>query len=89
MTIQDRIDWALSKTEDLRKTHPEITNVRYEFKDIPFGELNAYALANNHKIDVRDSRAYILVCNLNDQYDTDIWIYSTIINYKPAEIIEL
>lgn len=88
MTIQERIDWALTKTEDLRKTHTEITNVRYEFKDISYSELREYAMQEKCKLHTTEDRAYIILCTFASKYDTDIWLYSKPIKIKPAEIIE-
>lgn len=91
MTIQERINNCLADTLIIRDEYPAITCIRYELYDISYDELHQYARENRLTIHTSNEkqRAYVIHSpfNLNKELDTDIWLYSTIVKIKPAEII--
>lgn len=91
MTIDERIQECLDKTTRLRQEHPAIKNIRYEIMDVPYEDLREFAESQNTQLhtDVRFKRVYTLYSPWNGiQLDTDIWLYSTVVKIKPAEITE-
>jgi hypothetical protein len=91
MSIQERINNCLADTLIMRDEYPAVTNVRYELFDIPYAELVAFAQKERLTIhqDMDKQRVFVIhdPFNLNKQMDTDIWLYSTVVKIKPAEII--
>lgn len=90
MNIQQVIDTLLVNTEEIQKAFPTVTNVRHEIKDIPYSELLEFARFHKKSIhtDETEKRAYVIHNPIiNGKMDTDIWLYSTIVTIKPAEII--
>lgn len=91
MNIQQKIDVLLENTQEIRKAYPTVDSVRHVIKDIPYAELKAFAtkLGKTFYTDLQQNRAYIIYSPLvNGNMDSDIWLYSTVIKIKPAEIIE-
>lgn len=91
MTIQQHITNCINDTMLIRQKYPSVTNVRYEIFDIPLEELRRYAAINKCTLHTNNDikRAYIIISPLatGTKMDSDIWMYSTIVKIKPAEII--
>lgn len=91
MTIQQKIDVLITNTAEIRKAYPTVESVRHVLTDIPYNDLIDFAASLNKTIytDLHQSRAYIIYSPwVADHLDSDIWLYSTVIKIKPAEIIE-
>lgn len=91
MDIQATIQKLLANTEEIKKSHPTVENVRHCIYDIPYADLKLFAGSIRAKIyiDLDARRAYIIYSPMvNGTMDSDIWLYSTVIKIKPAEIIE-
>lgn len=92
MTINQRISECLANTLLIKETYPAVETVRYELYNTPYSELLQFARTIKHTLytDEKKQLAYIIYSprNLNNQLDTDIWIYSTKLKIKPAEIID-
>jgi hypothetical protein len=92
MDIHQAIQYLLKNTEEIKKHYTTVVEVRHAIKDIPLDDLKKFAIQQNHTIhtDRLESRAYIIHSPLvNGKMDSDIWLYSTVVNIKPAEITEL
>lgn len=91
MNIQEEITKLLAVSDEVIQAHPTITNIRHELKDIPYLELKAFAATVGKLLqtDQSESRAFIIYSPYaNGRMDSDIWLYSTIVKFKPAEVIE-
>lgn len=91
MTIQEIISNLITNTEEIKKAYPTVENVRHCVFDIPYADLKAFARNIHAKMhtDLTQQRAFIIHSPMvNGSMDSDIWLYSTIIKIKPAEIIE-
>lgn len=91
MNIQDTINTLVTNTAEIKKAYPTVENVRHCVFDIPYSDLKAFAGQIRAKLytDLTQQRAYIIHSPMIDgSMDSDLWLYSTVIKIKPAEIIE-
>lgn len=89
--IQEIIDNLLAQTAEIKNKYPTVENVRHSVKDIPYYELRKFAesIGKTLSIDTTESRAYVIHHPFTmGAYDSDIWLYSTVVKFKPAEVIE-
>lgn len=92
MDIHGVVKTILTNSEEIRKHYPTVTNIRHVIKDIPYSDLKEFAMQTQDtmRTDSVEGRAYIIYNPLvNGKYDCDIWLYSTIVKIKPAEITEI
>jgi len=92
MNIQKTIETLLTNTAEIKKSYPTVDIVRHIVKDIPFSELKTFIIREmlTMHTDKAEKRIYAIYSPLvNGKMDSDIWLYSTIVNIKPAEITEL
>ena len=90
MNIQETIDSYYDIAAKIQAEYPNITNIRFEMKDIPFAILKLFAIENSIDINIpKDSGkpAFIIHHDYARSMDVDIWLYSTPVTIKPAEII--
>ena len=90
MNIQKIIDTLLANSAEIMKAYPTVKNIRHEIKDIPYSDLLVFSKQHQETIRTNheQKRVYIIhspmeACKMH----SDIWLYSTIITIKPAEII--
>lgn len=91
MTIQKTIDTLVANTAEIKKAYPTVETVVHRIYDIPYSELKSFAGGRHATLhtDVTKQRAFVIHSPIvNGVMDTDIWLYSTVIKIKPAEIIE-
>lgn len=89
--IQEIIDKLLAQTAEIKNKYPTVENVRHSVKDLPYDELKKFAqsLGKTLSVDATESRAFIIHSPfIMGAYDSDIWLYSTSVKFKPAEVIE-
>jgi gentisate 1,2-dioxygenase len=92
MNIQEIIETLLTNTEEIKKHYPTVDEVRHVIKDIPLHELKQFAKDHHATVhtDKVGCRVYVIYSPMvNGKMDSDIWLYSTVVLIKPAEIIEL
>jgi len=92
MDILQSIQYLLRNTEEIKKHYTTVTEVRHAIKDIPLADLKEFAKQHKHTIheDNLQGRVYVIHSPMvNGKMDSDIWLYSTVVNIKPAEITEL
>jgi gentisate 1,2-dioxygenase len=92
MDIKKTIETLLTNTEEIKKHYPTVDNVRHTVYDVPYSDLKTFAIQEMLTIhtEKKEKRVYIIYSpNINGKMDSDIWLYSTIVNIKPAEITEL
>jgi len=92
MDIQKTIETLLANTEEIKKQYPTVDCVRHNIYDVPYAELRDFARENRLTIhtNIKEKRVHIIHSPLvNGQMNSDIWLYSTLLNIKPAEITEL
>jgi len=92
MDIQKTIETLLTNTEEIKKHYPTVDNVRHNVFDIPYAELKAFAQQNKLILhtDTKEKRVHVIYSPIIDGHmDSDMWLYSTVVNIKPAEITEL
>jgi len=92
MDIQKTIETLLTNTYEIKKSYPTVDNVRHNIYDVPYAELKTFAQQNHLTLhtDVREKRVHVIYSPIVDnKMDSDIWLYSTVVNIKPAEITEL
>jgi hypothetical protein len=91
MTIQDTISKLITNTAEIKKSYPTVENVRHCVFDIPYAELKSFAkqIGITLHTDLTQQRAFIIHSPMVEgSMDSDLWLYSTVIKIKPAEIIE-
>lgn len=92
MDIHQSIQYLLKNTEEIKQHYTTVVEVRHAIKDIPIADLKEFALQHNHTIhtDKPENRVYVIHSPMvNGKMDSDIWLYSTIVKIKPAEITEI
>lgn len=88
MTIQEKIDDFVSRTNNLTETNPEISNIAWAIDDVPYVEFNNFRRDYNSTIpneqDVKylkenqvGNKMYVLLLSYFLKTKCDIAIYST------------
>lgn len=89
--LQQIINKLLAQTEEIISKYPTVENIRHTITDIPYNDLQAFAKTHGETIRMNEeaSRAYIIHSPIiNNKMHSDIWIYSQVVKFKPAEVIE-
>lgn len=89
--LQQIVDKLLAQTEEIIIKYPTVESIRHTITDIPYNDLQSFAKTHDETIHMneKEGRAYIIHSpTINNKMHSDIWIYSQVVKFKPAEVIE-